>query len=77
MLPFVGILGTGVPKLACLRPTAWLHQPNFGSNYSRPSRGAKTRKANDTNTSLGAASLGWLPRSGDIYAGAPSEVHIM
>ena len=22
----VGVLGTGVPRLACLRPTAWLHQ---------------------------------------------------
>ena len=22
----VGVLGTGVPILACLRPTAWLHQ---------------------------------------------------
>ena len=22
----VGVLGTGVPRLACLRPTAWLHK---------------------------------------------------
>ena len=35
---------------------------------SRPSRGAKPREADDTKTSPGAASLGWLPRSGDIYA---------
>ena len=48
-------------------------RPSFSSNNSRPSRGAKTRKANDTNTSLGAASLGWLPRSGDIYARGTSR----
>ena len=49
----VGILGTGVPRLACLRPAAWinqwtstahLHQPK----HSRPSRGAKPRGADDT-----------------------------
>ena len=37
-LPFVGVLGTGVPRLACLRPMVWLrqgpnvahlHQPKF------------------------------------------------
>ena len=24
VMTIVGILGTGVPRLACLRPTAWL-----------------------------------------------------
>ena len=48
--------------------TNGLVQPIFISNHSRPSRGAKPREADDTKTSLGAASLGWLPRSGDIYA---------
>ena len=73
----VGVLGTGVPRLACLRPAAWLHQQpgtaQFGSNNTRPSRGAKPREADDTKTSLGVASLGWLPRSGDIYAGGTSR----
>ena len=26
IMDVVGVLGTGVPRLACLRPTAWLHQ---------------------------------------------------
>ena len=37
----VGILGTGVPRLACLRPVAWLKGrpawPIFISTSSRPS----------------------------------------
>ena len=44
----VGVLGTGVPRLACLQPRAWLHQrlvwPIFISNHSRPSQGAKSRE---------------------------------
>ena len=48
----VGVLGTGVPRLACLRPTAWLCEgpvrPIFTSKDSRPSRGAKPRRADDT-----------------------------
>ena len=39
----VGVLGMGVPRLACLRPTAWLTHgpvwPVFTSKRSRPSRG--------------------------------------
>ena len=31
------------------------------------------READDTKTSLGAVSLGWLPRSGDINAGCTSR----
>ena len=70
----VGVLGTGVPRLACLRLTAWLHQrPSFGSNNSRTARGAKPREADDTKTFLGAASLGWLPRSRDIYEAGTSR----
>jgi hypothetical protein len=34
---------------------------------------AKPREADDTKTSLGAASPGWLPRSGDIYARCTSR----
>ena len=47
----VGVLGTGVPRLACLRPAAWLKggpaRPIFISTSSRPSRGAKPRGADD------------------------------
>ena len=48
-------------------------RPSFSSNNSRPSRGAKPREADDTKTSLGAASLGWLPKSGDIYTRCTSR----
>ena len=48
-------------------------RPNFSNNNTRPSRGAKPREADDAKTSLGAASLGWLPRSGDIYARGTSR----
>ena len=48
-------------------------RPIFTSKHSRPSRGAKPHEADDTKTSLGAASLGWLPRSGDIYARGTSR----
>ena len=50
-----------------------LVRPSFGSDNSRPSRGAKPREADDEKTSLGAASLGWLMRSGDIYARGTSR----
>ena len=46
---------------------------SFSNNNSGPSRWAKPREADDTKTSLGAASLGWLLRSGDIYAGSTSR----
>ena len=45
-----------------------LVRPIFGISNTRPSRGAKPREADDTKTSLGVASLGWLPWSRDIYA---------
>ena len=48
-------------------------RPSFDSNYSRPSRGAKPHEADNTKTSPGAASLGWLPRSGDLYARGTSR----
>ena len=48
-------------------------RPNISSNSSRPSRGTKPREADDTKTSLGAASSGSLPRSGDIYARGTSR----
>ena len=47
----VGVLGTGVPRLACLQPAAWLKggpvRPIFINTSSRPSRGAKPRRADD------------------------------
>ena len=50
-LVVVSVLGTGVPRLACLRPAAWL---KWGPNAShlhylklKTSRGAKPRGADD------------------------------
>ena len=73
----VGVLGTGVPRLACLRPAACLkrgpstthlhqHRPKTLAR-GQASRGGR-RKA-----SSGAASPGRLTRSGDIKAGQTSR----
>ena len=52
----VGVLGTRVPRLACLRPTAWLSSRSYGPSSStrhpRPSRGAKPREADDARPPL-------------------------
>ena len=68
----VGILGTGVPRLACMRPMAWLcerartahlHQQAFKTlARGQASRGGRCK------TSSGAASPGWLARGGEIKA---------
>ena len=47
----VGVLGMGVPRLACLRPAVWRSQqavrPIFINKHPRPSRGAKRREVDD------------------------------
>ena len=48
-------------------PTAW-YGPTSPATTQDP------READDTKTSLGAASPGWLPRSGDINARCTSRV---
>ena len=68
----VGVLGTGVPRLSYLRPTAWLcwrartthlHQQAFETlARGQASRGVRHK------TSSGAASPGWLARGGEIKA---------
>ena len=68
----VGVLGTGVPRLACLRPTAWLHQrPCTAHLHQRTlktlARGQASRGGRH-RTSSGAASPGWLARGGEIKA---------
>ena len=73
----VGVLGTGVPRLACLRPTAWLSQqavrPIFINKASKTLARGQASRGGRRKTSPGAASLGWLPRSGDIYARCTSR----
>ena len=53
--------------------TNGLVRPIFSINHSRHSRGAKPCEADDAKTSLGVASLGWLPRSGEIKARGTSR----
>ena len=65
-IEFVGVLGTGVPRLACLRPAAWLkwgpstahlHQPKLKTlTRGQASRGGRQE------ASSGAASLGRIAR---------------
>ena len=73
----VGVLGTGVPRHACLRPTAWLNQRTRTTHLHQQTlktlaRGQALRGGRH-KTSSGAASPGWLPRSGDIYARCTSR----
>ena len=73
----VGVLGTGVPRLSCLRPTAWLHQrPCTAHLHQRTlktlARGQASRGGR-RETSSGAASPGWLARGGEIKARGTSR----
>ena len=73
----VGVLGTGVPRLACLRPTAWLceqartahlHQQAFKTlARGQASRGGRRK------TSSRAASPGRLARGREIKARGTSR----
>ena len=77
----VGVLGTGVPRLACLRPAAWLeggpstahlhqHKPKTLAR-GQASRGGRR------GASSGAASSGWLTRRRRNQGGVPHEVPVM
>ena len=66
----VGVLGTGVPRLACLRPTAWPSQqvvrPVFINKASKTFARVQASRGGRRKTSSGAASPGYLVRSGDF-----------
>ena len=55
----VGVLGTGVPRLACLRPTAWLSQqavwPIFINKASKTLARGKASRGGRHKTSSGVA----------------------
>ena len=68
----VGVLGTGVPRLSCLRPTAWLHQRPYTAHLHQETlktlaRGQASRGGR-CKTSSGAASPNRLTRGGEIKA---------
>ena len=78
---FVGVLGTGVPRLACLRPAAWLkggpstahlhqHRPKTLAR-GQVSRGGRR------GASSGTTSSGWLTRGRRDQGGVPHEVPVM
>ena len=68
----VGVLGTGVPRLACLRPAAWLHQRSRTTHLHQQTFKTLTRgqasRGGRHKTSLGTASPSRLARSGEIKA---------
>ena len=76
----VGVLGTGVPRLACLRPAGWLkggpstpqlhqHGPNTLAR-GQASRGGRQE------ASSGTALSGWLARRRRDQGGVPHEVPV-
>src|SRR4051812_45889830 len=74
----VGVLGTGVPRLACLRPAAWLKGgPSTAHLHQhRPktlARGQASRGGRH-GASSGTASLGWLTRRRRDQGRVPREV---
>ena len=74
----VGVPGTGVPRLACLWPTAWLEEgPNTAHLHQhRPktlARGQASR-GRRLGASSGTASSGWLARRRRDQGGVPHEV---
>ena len=76
----VGVLGTGVPRLSCLRPTAWLKGgPSTAHLHQhRPktlARGQASRGGRQ-EASSGTASSGWLVRRRRDQGGVPHEVPV-
>ena len=73
-----GILGTGVPRLACLRPAAWLQEwPSTAHLHQHMlktlARGQASRGGRQ-EASSGTASSGWLTRRWRDEGGVPREV---
>ena len=74
----VGVLGTGVPRLACLRPAAWLkgrpsRAPLHQHEFKTLARGQASRGGRH-EASSGTASSGWLARRRRDQGGVPHEV---
>ena len=74
----VGVLGTGVPRLACLRPAAWLKgEPSMAHLHQHKlktlARGQASRGGRQ-GASSGTASSGWLTRRRRDQGGVPREV---
>ena len=76
----VGVLGTRVPRLACLRPAAWLKggPSTTHLHQHRPKTLAKGQasRGGRHGTSSGTASSGWLARRRRDQGGVPREVPV-
>ena len=68
----VDVLGSRVPRLACLQPMAWLHRRPGTAHLQHQQLKTLARgqapQGGRRKTSSGAASPGCLTRSGDFYA---------
>ena len=77
----VGVLGTGVPRLACLRPAAWLKggpsRPIFINTRLKTLARGQASRGGRRGASSGAASSGWLTRRRRDQGGVPHEVPVM
>ena len=77
----VSVLGMGVPRLACLRPTAWLKEwPSMAHLHRHKLKTLPRRQASwdgRQEASSGTTSSGWLARRRRGQGGAPHEVPVM
>ena len=77
----VGVLGTGVPRLACLRPAAWLKGgpawPIFINTRPKTLARGQASRGGRCGASSGTASSGWLARRQRDQGGVPHEVPMM
>ena len=76
----VGVLGTGVPRLACLRPAAWLKggpaRPIFTNTRLKTLARGQASRGGRHGPSSGTASSGWLTRRRTDQGGVPHEVPV-
>src|SRR4051812_38637070 len=74
----VGVLGTGVPRLAYLRPAAWLQggpaRPIFINTRPKTLTRGQTSRDGRRRASSGTASSGWLMRRRRDQGGVPHKV---
>src|SRR4051812_39656320 len=78
MVECVGVLGTGVPRLACLQPAAWLKggpaRPIFINTRPKTLARGQASWGGRRGASSGAASSGWLTRRRRDQGGVPHDV---
>ena len=76
----VGVMGTGVPRLACLRPTAWLKGGPSAAHLHqhKPKTLARCQASwgGRRGASSGTASSGWLTRRWRDQGRVPHEVPV-